>query len=245
MLRVRLNRPAALNAMNREVIDSLLALTERVESDPAIRVVVLEGEGRAFCVGHDLREHDDPSPASHLTRELTERLNIRWAQLSVPTVAALHGFALGSGLMLALACDIRIAAEGLEVSLPESRIGMFPALGGTTLLTRIIGPARASLMVLTGSRYDAQTMLQWGMVADVVPTDRLRQSVDELAATLAGNAPLSMRFAKTIIRDAEHLALAEAHRQESLLNTIIRTSADRREGIAAFREKRTPRFVGD
>ncbi|GAA5148310.1 enoyl-CoA hydratase-related protein [Microbacterium pseudoresistens] len=244
VLRVDLNRPEARNAMNRAVIDRLLDVADRAERDPSVRVILLRGEGAGFCAGHDLREHDESSPAEHLNRELRDRLNVRWSDVPVPTIVAMHGFALGSGLMLALACDLRIAAEGLEVSLPESRIGMFPALGGTTLLTRIIGPTRASLMVLTGARYDAATAAEWGLVTQVVPKDEVAATAEQLADVLAENAPLSMRFAKKVIRDAENLDLMTAHRQESMLNTIIRTSEDRREGIAAFREKRKPRFRG-
>lgn len=202
------------------------------------------GEGSAFCVGHDLRERNDPSPVEHLVGELIDHLVVRWAELRVPTIAGIHGFALGSGLILSMVCDIRIAASDLTVSLPEVKMGMFPALGGTALLTRIVGPSRASRMILTGERFDVETIADWGLFSDVVPNDDLKTTVASLARTVSQNAPLSMQFAKLSIRDGHRLSLGEAHRQESLLATGIRTSDDRREAMEAMKAGRVPIFRG-
>jgi enoyl-CoA hydratase/carnithine racemase len=243
---VRLNRPDALNAVNAEMTEGLLTAVRRAERDNDVSSVVLLGSGRAFCAGQDLKE---PRTAAHLDARVSDavRDNLlrRFENLPKPVVAGLHGYALGRGLMLALACDVRIAAADAMMSLPETQIGMIPGDGATYRLVRLIGPGRAAHMVLTGEKINAAQAEAWGLVTQVVERDALETIALGLARRMGRNAPLALAFAKTAIGRASGMGgLQEATEYETLINESLQTTADWQEGIAAFREKREPRFQG-
>jgi enoyl-CoA hydratase/carnithine racemase len=159
------------------------------------------------------------------------------------TIAAMHGHAIGRGLMLALACDLRIAADDLRASLPELSLGMFPGLGGTTMLKQIVGPARAAHMVLTASPVDAQTALQWGLVTEVVPRNALAERARAVAHRIGGYAPVTTRIAKSLL--ADRAGLRAGHERETLFSALAQSTTDWPEGLAAFKDKRAPRYIGE
>jgi enoyl-CoA hydratase/carnithine racemase len=168
----------------------------------------------------------------------------RVARSTKPTIAAINGFALGGGLELAMACDIRIAAEGALLGLPEVSRGTLPGNGGTQRLPRLIGYASAMELILTGAQIPAEDALRLGLISRVVPSDRLLGEAQEMGERIAANGPLAVRYAKEAIRATLELPLKAGLEYESALSLLMLGSDDRREGIAAFREKRTPNWTG-
>ncbi len=243
---ITLNRPDALNALNRQMRQDLeVLLGWCAEHHDEVRAVVLAGNGRAFCPGQDLKEGGDAtSPAESLEGKLKGDFQTLLAQLPQPTVAALHGYTLGRGLEVVLTCDIRIAADDTQIGLPEAGLGMIPASGGSQRLPRLIGPARALHLLLTGERIDAATALAWGLVTRVVPRADLLTEAQRIAERLATQAPLAVQYTRRAVLEGMHLSLAEGLHLEAALAAVLRTTEDRAEGIRAFREKRQPQFVG-
>jgi enoyl-CoA hydratase/carnithine racemase len=223
---VRLNRPEQLNAIDTAMRTALAEAFAELGSDEAIRVAVLTGEGRAFCAGVDLKEAAAPSskPVAYPLDEFEK-----------PVLAAINGAAVGGGLELALACDMRIASDTATFALPEVRIGSLPGSGGTQ---RMQGPVAAKLL-FTGDKIGAEEALRGGLVSDVVPAEELIPLAERLAARVAANAPLSLRAAKLAFR-----AAPEGRTLERALWSFLATTNDRAEGRAAFREKRPPNFTG-
>jgi enoyl-CoA hydratase/carnithine racemase len=216
----------------------------RAAADRGLRVVVLTGAGSlAFCAGADLKERarmGDPEVAAfHLAlRTFLGGLEA----LPQPVVAALNGAALGGGLELALACDLRIAAEGIELGLPEVGLGIIPGAGGTQRLPRLLGVARAKDLILTARRVGAAEALAMGLVSAVVAPARLGE---EALALAARNAPVSLRQAKRAVDQGLHLPLAEGLDLEHRLYQACLATEDRREALRAFAEKRPPTFTGE
>jgi enoyl-CoA hydratase/carnithine racemase len=239
-----LNRPAVLNAIDNALLAALHAALDKLEADPP-RAVLLTGAGdRAFCTGMDLKERagfDDDELRAQRGRivALVRRLH----ELPTATIAAVGGFAMAGGFELALACDLIVASSDSTFALPEVKVGIFPGGGSTRTLTWLVGPARTRDVILTGRRLTAGEAERWGIVARVVPPGDALTAATELAATIAEGAPLGIRQAKAAIRGA-HLALADGLEAENALYEVVLTSADRREGFAAFAEKRRPRFQG-
>lgn len=246
VLTITLDRPSARNALSRQMRADLATLLAWCAAETErVRAVVLAGGGPAFCSGQDLKEGGDATgPAESLERKRRGDFQTLLADLPQPTVAALHGPVLGRGLEVALTCDIRIAADDATLGLPEVALGMIPASGGTQRLSRLIGPARALDLVLSGERIDAATALAWGLVTRVVPRAELPGAARSLAERLADHAPLAMRYARRAILEGTHLSLAEGLHLEAALAAVLRTTDDRAEGIRAFREKRPPAFTG-
>jgi enoyl-CoA hydratase/carnithine racemase len=219
----------------------------RAAADRTLRVVVITGQGaRAFCAGADLKERAGMSEAEvagfhRAVRQLLGGLEA----LPQPVVAALNGAALGGGLELALACDLRIAAEGIEVGLPEVGLGIIPGAGGTQRLPRLIGVGRAKELILTGRRVPAAEALALGLVTAVVPADRLVAEALALAERLARQAPISLRQAKRAIDGGLHLPLSQALDLENRLYQDCLPTRDRQEALRAFAEKRPPVFTGE
>jgi enoyl-CoA hydratase/carnithine racemase len=236
-----LDRPDKLNALNQAMRGRIAELAAEANRREDIRVVVFSGEGRAFCVGQDLTERAVPNAESG--HQEPDFLDAVW-RLQKPTLAALHGYVLGRGLLLALACDIRIAAEDAALGLPEVQLGMLPGGGGTQRLPRLIGMGRAMELVLTGDRIGADTACAWGVVNRVVPPDRLSDEVGRLARRIAANAPLAVQNAKAAIRMALDVPLAYGIVMEQSLQRVLRNTLDWKEGTSAFRERRPPRFQG-
>ncbi|HUO64341.1 MAG TPA: enoyl-CoA hydratase-related protein [Terriglobales bacterium] len=241
-----LDRPDVLNAMNNAMRAQLLEIFTRLRTDDAIKVVVVTGAGdRAFCAGADIREFLEPPTPTHF-REARKRLDFRaeMERCSQPIIAAIRGFALGGGLELALACDIRIAAEDAHLGLTEINLAIIPGGGGTQRLPRLVGRGKALEMILTGMRVPAAEALRIGLVERVVPVAELMSAAQALARQIADKAPIALRYAKEAVVGGLGLPLADGIRLENDLSTLLRTTEDRVEGAKAFVEKRKPKWTG-
>jgi 2-(1,2-epoxy-1,2-dihydrophenyl)acetyl-CoA isomerase len=244
---ITLDRPDALNALTIPLKRSLLSALRLAGRDRAVRAVVLTGAGRAFCAGQDLRERLDPD-AAPLEVELRERYNPIVAamhDLPKPIVAAINGVAAGAGASLALACDLRIAAEGASLALAFGRIGLVPDSGATWLLPRLVGPARAAEMALANTPLAAAEAERIGLVSRVVPAAELADAAHALAARIAAGSPTAVALTKRALWRALDAGWAETLEYEADLQGVAGRTADHAEGIAAFLEKREPRFTGD
>jgi enoyl-CoA hydratase/carnithine racemase len=229
---VTLNRSAALNAYNLRMRDELFEVFAAVRDDPDARALVLRGAGRAFCAGADLTEFGTaPSPTSARRIRFARDVWALLAELPVPSVAALHGFVFGSGLELALLCDLRLAAADAQLALPEARLGLIPAAGGTQTLPRAVGLAAALDLALSGRRVGAAEALRLGLVARVVPPEQLAAETEALAAWLAALEPAAVRALRRAVRDGAELPLAQGLRLEAHLAATLRLAA-RRENEA-------------
>jgi enoyl-CoA hydratase len=243
---ITLNRPDVLNAMNDVMRGELTRCFSALVTDDEVRVVVVTGHGdRAFSAGADIREFVAPQPPTRF-REQRRRLDFRQAmdRCSQPIVAAIRGFALGGGLELALACDIRIAADDAQLGLTEINLAIIPGGGGTQRLPRLVGRGKALEMILTGGRVGAAEALRIGLVERVVPAAELGTHARELARVLAAKAPVALRYAKEAVVKGLELPLGDGLRLENDLSTLLRTTEDRVEGARAFLEKRPPRWTG-
>jgi enoyl-CoA hydratase len=243
---VILNRPDVLNAMNNAMRLELLEVFTLLRTDDEVRAVIVTGAGdRAFSAGADIREFLEPSVPVRF-REQRKRIDFRreMDRCPQPIIAAIRGFALGGGLELALACDIRIAAEDAQLGLTEINLGIIPGGGGTQRLPRVVGRGKALEMILTGARVPAAEALRLGLVERVVPVAELMQTAADLARTIADKAPVALRYAKEAVVAGLELPLADGLRLENDLATLLRTSEDRVEGARAFVEKRKPRWSG-
>jgi enoyl-CoA hydratase/carnithine racemase len=243
---VSLNRPEALNAISTELARELISTTQSIASDETTRVVVMTAAGdRAFCVGADLKERNAMSDDDFRMQRRVFRAAFGGVlHLPQPTVAAVHGFALGGGSELALSCDILVADETAVLGLPEVTIGLVPGGGGTQLALRRLGPGRAADVVLTGRRIPAGEAEQLGLVDRLVPAGSAREAALELAKTIASNSPVATRAAKRALRSGWGLDYAAAMDVEDAAWRTAAFSADRKEGIAAFNEKRKPNWPG-
>jgi len=242
---VTIDRPQAKNALSRAVNLELMRLAFALGEDASVRAVILTGRGDAFSAGADLKERrgvsaEDSGPYIDAISGAIRA----WADMPRPTVALMNGVAFGGGLELALACDFRIAAAGATMGLSEVRLGIMPGAGGTQRLPRLIGVAAAKELVLTGRRIDADRALAIGLVGRVVPAGELRAAAEELAAELGQCAPLSVAQAKRAIDRGIDQPIDQALATERECYDVTLFSADRNEGLAAFADKRPPRFTG-
>jgi E-phenylitaconyl-CoA hydratase len=244
---VTLNRPEAMNSIDPESNEQLLAIWDQVSSDEEVRVVVLTGAGeRAFCTGADLKKTMPPadSAARQVFRAGTRHSNFGTLQTDKPVIAAINGYALGGGLELALLADIRICSDNAQFGLPEVRVGSIPGAGGTQRLIRAVGQSDAMWMLLTGERNDANEALRIGLVSKVVPLAALQETAINLARAMAANAPLAMTAAKRLAMTGRELPLAGGLELERQAFGVLRDSEDRLEGRRAFADKRAPVFRG-
>jgi enoyl-CoA hydratase/carnithine racemase len=225
---VTLNRPERLNAYNMQMRDELDEVFGAVRDDPDVGALVIRGAGRAFCAGADLSEFGTaPSPA--VGRRIRFARDV-WGVLQgldVPSVAALHGFAFGSGLELALFCDLRLAATGTQLGLPEVRLGMIPAAGGTQTLARVCGLGAALDLLLTGRRVEADEALRLGIVSRVVAADELETETDRLAHELVSLDARALRAARRAVKQGADLPLEQGLRLEARLAASVRAAAQR------------------
>jgi enoyl-CoA hydratase/carnithine racemase len=243
---ITLNRPEVHNAQNDTLRRELYQVFGALTTDDDVKVVVITGAGeRAFSAGADIREFVEPASPTQL-RERRKRIDYRsmMDRCSQPIIAAINGFALGGGLELALACDIRIAAENATLGLTEINLAIIPGGGGTQRLPRLIGRGKALEMILTGARISASEALQVGIVERVVPAGDALKAATELARTIAEKAPIALRYAKEAVVKGLGMSLEDGLRLEGDLSTLLRTTEDRVEGAKAFLEKRKPRWTG-
>src|SRR5438876_1770204 len=244
-----LNRPERMNALNNELATALYGALERIAQDDSIRAVVLTGAGRAFCAGGDLavigkgREANNSKQLEPILRAgMGAVLKIR--TMPQPVIAAVNGAAAGAGMNVALAADIRIAAEEAVFGQNFAKVGLFPDYGGTYFLPRLVGPSKAAELFYTGDMIDAQVALRLGLVNRVVPGAQLEAEVKAFAAKLAAGPPVAMRAVKQTLFGGEKDALSRALEAEVQHQMRCFASDDCLEGIHAFFEKRAPKFQG-
>jgi 2-(1,2-epoxy-1,2-dihydrophenyl)acetyl-CoA isomerase len=244
---ITLDRPGALNALTVPLKTELLAALRTVARDRGVRAVVLTGTGRAFCAGQDLKERLEPD-AAPLAIEVRERYNpiiAAMRALDQPIVGAINGIAAGAGASLAFACDIRLAAEDASFILAFGRIGLVPDSGATWFLPRLVGPAKAAELALLGGSLSAAEAERFGLVARVVAADALAGEARAVAAQLAGLAPRALALTKRALDRSWSLDLEAALEDEAYRQGIAGATADHAEGLAAFLDKRPPRFTGE
>ena len=242
---VTLDRADKLNALTAGMLEALEAGCGVLDRDAAVRaVIVASSSPKAFCGGADIAEWGPLGALGMWQRWIRDgqRVFDRLARLRQPTIAAIGGIAYGGGLELALACDLRIASDAARFAFPEVTIGAAPGSAGSQRLPRVIGAGRAKQLILLGQPIDAATAAAWGLVSEIVPADRLRQRALELARRIAENAPTAVQAAKQLVDAAAGEGLATT--VEALAAGLAAATADAREGITAFREKRKPKFTG-
>jgi enoyl-CoA hydratase/carnithine racemase len=265
---LRLNRPERLNAMTIEMWDELAKLGESLGDDPSLRCLVVMGEGRAFSSGIDIEQllaggggnlfseagkgspqlADSPTSGLGMEDKLVTRIGelqdaYTWlADAPYPTIAAMRGYALGGGLQLALACDLRIAARGTKLALPEHKYGILPDLGGTYWLPRIVGPAKAKELIFTAETIDAEEALRIGLLNRLVDDADLESAATELAERIACQPPIAVRRTKRAVDQAARQSLGEGLREAAVGQAECIRSADFLEAVSANLEKRTPAF---
>lgn len=244
---ITLDRPDALNAVTVPMKRELLAAFRAIGRDRAVRAVILTGEGRAFCAGQDLKERQQPE-AAPLAVEVRERYNpiIREMRaIGQPIVGAINGVAAGAGASLAFASDIRIASDTASFLLAFGRIGLVPDSGATWFLPRLVGPAKAAELALLGDAVAADEAARIGLVTRVVPAADLASEARVLASRLASLAPQALALTKRALQRSWSADLEDALEDEAWRQGIAGSTADHAEGLAAFVEKRTPRFSGE
>ncbi len=240
------NRPDKLNALSNELTEELQHILDEIEKDVDLRVVVITGAGdKAFVAGADINElvERDALKGRDVSR-FRQALFARIENLPVPVIAAVNGYALGGGLELALACNIRIASEKAQFGAPEVKLGIIPGDGGTQRLPRLVGLGRAMELVLTGDFIDAQEAHRIGLVNRVVSPDELMESVMTLAKKIASRPPLAVKYAKEAVNRSQEGDTASGYALESYLHALACTTEDKKEGVTAFLEKRKGQFKG-
>lgn len=246
---VRLNRPEAMNAVDPEMRARLHQTWERIRTDDEIRVAIITGAGdKAFCTGSDLKK---TMPISETFARQTFGPPIPGAGAMIagldtdkPLIAAVNGYAMGGGMELALACDIRICSRNAQFALSEVKVGSIPGSGGTQRLPRAVSLSNAMLMLLTGDRIDADEAHRIGLVSKVLPAEELLPAARAIADRIAANAPLAVRAVKRLVRQGLDMPLAQAVDMERYVFGLLYSSEDRIEGRKAFAEKRKPQYKG-
>ncbi len=241
---IRLNRPKVLNALSTQLMHELVEALLELDDDPNVRCIILTGNDKAFAAGADIAQMVEATPID----QISDNRFRSWQKLSLvnkPIIAAVNGFALGGGCELAMSCDMIIAGDSAKFGQPEIKIGTTPGAGGTQRLTRAIGKSKAMMMVLTGEMIDANTALDWGLVAKVVPAKTLEVEALELASIISNRAPIAVRLAKESVNKAYEMSQSDAIDYERRNFYLTFSSKDQKEGMKAFLEKRDPEYKGN
>ncbi len=250
-LEITINRPDKLNSLREQTAEEILAALAEAEHDRSIGAVILKGSDKAFCTGIDTSEFKLESNGYfdfYRKRKSSRKVNSLFRDLpafSKPVISAIEGFALGGGLELALVGDMIVAGANTKFGLPEIRLGLMPGGGGTQTLPRLIGPALAKELMWTGRRITAEEAKEYRLVNHVTPAGGATDKARELARAICANAPLSVMFTKSVIDRGMDLPLAEGMAAEGDVSFMLYFTRDRDEGLAAFRDKRTPKFLGE
>jgi len=238
---------APVNALSAALLDELSGELARLDTDEGVRAIVLRGAGdRAFVAGADIKEFPSlrDAPRDGGSARGIQKVGAEVERLRTPVIAALHGFCLGGGLELAMACDIRVAAEDAQIGQPEIKLGLLPGGGGTQRLPRLVGPGRALLMNMTGDPISGTQAYEWGLVERAVPREQLLDTAREIAATIAQRSPHAIGAIKQLAAETRDLPLEHGLRREAEAFMRCLASADGQEGVAAFIQKREPHWTG-
>ncbi|WCF09266.1 enoyl-CoA hydratase-related protein [Paenibacillus thiaminolyticus] len=238
-----LNRPDVLNALNRELMQELVAELERMDRDDAVKAIVITGNDQAFAAGADIKEMADESAVSLLLKRQFDVWD-RIGGIEKPIIAAVSGHVLGGGCELMMNCDLVVASDTARFGQPEIRLGVMPGAGGTQRLTRAVGLRKAMELLLTGDTLPAEEALRCGLINKVAPVELYLQEALKLAHRIAAQPPLAVRLIKQAVRKAEDLPLAEGLDYERQCFHLLFASEDQKEGMRAFQEKRNPQFKG-
>jgi enoyl-CoA hydratase/carnithine racemase len=240
---IRLNRPDALNALNARLLGELTEALDRAAADEAVRCIVVTGSAKAFAAGADIKEMSQKSYAEMFKHDVFAEAAQRIGRFRKPIVAAVAGYALGGGCELAMLCDFIIAADTARFGQPEITLGIVPGIGGSQRLTRLVGKSKAMEMMLTGRHMDAAEAERAGLVSRVVPADRLEEEALAAAAKIAGQSALVVAMVKELVNAAYETTLSAGVGLERRLFESLFAFDDQKEGMAAFIEKRKPRFT--
>lgn len=254
---ITLNRPESLNAVTRDMVKSIVEYCRKAEEDPAVQVVIFKANGeRAFSVGGDIKDRarQNAGPAETADSPLVQR-QARYnalpgtpapaiAAINKVTMALLHGYVVGTGLLMSLACDIRIAAQGARLGLTEVRLGFLAGSGGTQRMARLVGIPKALEICLSGELYDAAECHRIGLVNQVVPHDQLIPAGEKMAQSFLKGAPLALRYIKEAIYKGSEMTFEQGLRYEADLQSMVLQTEDAKEGPMAFVEKRPPNWKG-
>jgi enoyl-CoA hydratase len=241
---VRLNRPQALNALNATLRNELLGAVEAFDADADVGCILITGSDKAFAAGADIKEMADKSYIDIFRADYAADYE-RLTRVRKPVIAAVAGFALGGGCELAMMCDFIIAADNAKFGQPEIKLGIIPGIGGTQRLARAVGKAKAMDLILTGRMMDAAEAERSGLVARVVPAASLMEEAIKVAETIAAMSQPSLLAAKEAVNRSFETSLAEGVRFERRVFHALFATKDRKEGMAAFIEKRPPRFMNE
>ena len=242
---IQFNRPEKLNAMNKALLADLEQALIECENNEGIRSIILIGNKKAFIAGADIEIWAKADvDTSFETAEFTMKVQGRLADITKPTIAAISGFAFGGGLEIALCCDFRVAADNAVFGLPEITLGIIPGGGGTQRLPRLIGLGPATEMLMLGTTVKAEKALSIGLVQEVVPLDQLEHKADALAKRLDAMPAVALKACKTSIRTGLSTGLKEGLKIEQTAFSILFGTLDQKEGMAAFLEKRKPKYLG-
>ena len=244
---ITINRPQALNALNAETIKEISTRLDDARKDKNVKVIVLTGTGeRAFCAGADLNVMKDANSykGMHLSF-IGQKLTVEIEEVEKPVIAAINGYALGGGLEMSMACDLRIASENAQLGQPEANVGLIPGWGGTQRLPRFVGKGIAKEMIFTGNRIDAKRAAHLGLVNKVVPLAELKSAAKEMAAQLMAKPPIALELAKQLVNNSTDTDLRKGLTNEAEAFGVLASTEDFKEGVNAFLEKRKPQYKGE